>query len=502
MASSASSSSVSASALASAQVSSSAVTSTSVPVSNSTVVSASVPESSGVATSGVTIESKVTTIAQDLLRLGLSNVAKVSNVSSSVVDSSNVSASTVLSDIELKILRSENPIDFQASEEITVLGERGVWINKHEVEAWRGDLDISEYKIHEDLNPQIITKRVKQEVEYVQELAVRYLRPPTPPAPGEIVITQEANLNTKPAPPLIIRQQPARAETPEPLVVREAPPEAPLPVGRKLITISGRRNPPPPRKVIIERLAPLPAKPQNVLIERWLPYAVSKRRVVFNRAAEVKAEVTTPRNVIIQWEAPSVNIRKEIKYLGVINANPIEYVEKYGSSLKVHTSLPQFVLDIATPSEVGVLAADYNSKQVLELEGELEAFKLVNLDAEGLSEYRTQLLGAGIRDLGASGSSSIQFTSTAAPVSAQASGSASASAFSLMASQIFSTIDKNNNGTVTLDEAGSILLKLNSQLNRSYGSSEAREFFAVVSDGASTISREQFMAAFEKLANE
>ena len=94
-----------------------------------------------------------------------------------------------------------------------------------------------------------------------------------PPAPGEIVIHQEPDLVAGAAPPLIIRQQPPRPDTPEPLVIREAPPEPPAPLGVKKITISGKQLPPPPRKVIIERLAPLPAKPQNVIIERWLPYS-------------------------------------------------------------------------------------------------------------------------------------------------------------------------------------------------------------------------------------
>merc|ERR1719215_1582268 len=192
----------------------------------------------------------------------------------------------------------------------------------------------------------------------------------------------EPNYTTGPAPPLIIRQQPARPETPEPLIVREAPPQPPRPVGSKRITISGKRIPPPPRKVVIERLAPIPTKPQNVIIERWLPYGETKRRVIFNKAAEVSAQVIKPRNVIVQWESPSVNIQKEVKYLGVIRANPVEYVQKYGASLKVHTSLPQFVLDIQTPSEVGVLAANYQAKSSYELEGQLEGFKYINLDSE------------------------------------------------------------------------------------------------------------------------
>lgn len=238
------------------------------------------------------------------------------------------------SEMEQRILRSSYPIEISETEEISVHDQRGVWSNRAEVLSWRGDVNISEYQLHRDTNPLIMTKKAKQDVEYVQELAIRYLRPPTPPAPGEVVIIQEANIKTGPAPPLIIRQAAARAETPEPLVVREAPPEPPEPVGPKRITISGKRIPPPPRKVVIERFAPLPAKPQNVIIERWLPYEESKRRVIFNKAAEVRAEVVKPRNVIIQWETPKVTVKKEIKYLGVLKANPNEYVERYGSALK------------------------------------------------------------------------------------------------------------------------------------------------------------------------
>lgn len=124
-------------------------------------------------------------------------------------------------------------------------------------------------------------------------------------------ITQEANTLTPPAPPLVIRQQPARPSTPEPLIVREAPPKPPAPVGRKLITISGKRLPPPPRKVVIERLAPIPAKPQAIIAERWLPYAQQKRKVIF-RSAPPDPIIVKPRNVVIQWEAPEVTIRKGI----------------------------------------------------------------------------------------------------------------------------------------------------------------------------------------------
>jgi len=312
--------------------------------------------------------------------------------------SSGGSSAEFVSQIEQQILRSSEPIQVSETEELTVIGERGIWLNKQEVNGWRGDLNISEYKIHEDRNPQVIQKRYAGVVEFVQELAIRYLRPPTPPAAGEIIISMGPDSAVGPAPPLIIRQAAGRASTPEPLVLREAPPQPPQPAGPKRITISGKKNPPPPRKVVIERLPALPNKPQNVIVERWLPYSEGgKRRVVFNKAAG-SAEVANPRNVVVQWEEPSVQIRQEVKYLGVIRANPAEYVQRYGSELKTHQSLPQFVKDIRTPSEVGQLAWESrNSGGAYELEGDLSGFEFVNLEREGLGEYRQQLVSKGIR---------------------------------------------------------------------------------------------------------
>ena len=470
--------------------------------------------------------------------VGLSSGAAGAGFSSSSMSAAGASMSlagasmnagaAVLSQIELAILRSANPIEVNESEEITVIGQRGIWLNKAEINAWKGDLALSEYKIYEDSNPEIITKKVTQIVEYVQELAIRYLRPPTPPAPGEIVISMEANISTGPAPPLIIRQQPARATTPEPLIIREAPPQPPMPVGPKRITISGKRLPPPPRKVVIERLAPLPSKPQNVIIERWLPYGEVKRRVIFNKSTAAAAVAVNPRNVIVQWEAPEVQIKKEIKYLGVIRANPVEYVQRYGADLKLSTALPQFVLDIKTPADVGVLAADYRAKALLELEGQLEGFKFVDLDAEGLSEYRAYLLNLGIQDLVAarSGASASFSASGAGAASGSLAGfganSASASAYgfsnvasslnlssgsssaalsaSEAAGQIFDMIDADKSGSISVEEAEKVVLKLNSRLKRSYGEAEVKSFFSAVSGGSLLISRVQFMSAFDKLA--
>jgi hypothetical protein len=416
-------------------------------------------------------------IATDLLSI-------LGSGSSSVIGSTS---SEFLSQIEQAILRAANPIEVSDSEEVTVIGQRGVWLNKAEVNSWRGDMAITEYRIHEDKNPQVIQKRYEQVFEYVQELAIRYLRPPTPPAAGEIVIVQEPNIPTGPAPPVIIRQVAARAATPEPLVLREAPPQPPQPIAPKRIIISGKRNPPPPRKVVIERLPALPPKPQNVIVERWLPYAEGgKRRVVFNKAA-ASAEIIIPKNIVVQWEEPRVNVRQEVKYLGVIRANPAEYAQRYGSELKVHAALPKFVQDIATPSEVGQLAWNYKSTGgTWELEGQLEGFQYVNLDKEGISEYRQFLLSKGIRDLGA-GSSSVSSSSLSRGVTEAAS-------------KIFDMIDYDRSGEIEVFEAERIVLRLNSQLKRSYGEAEVKQFFLAVSGGSSKIGKNDFISAFAQLA--
>ena len=393
------------------------------------------------------------------------------------------------SQIEAAILAAQGaPININETEEITVLGNRGIWANKAEVVNWKGVIPIEQYVINEDANPEVITKRVTQQLEYIQELAIRYLRPPTPPAPGEIVIKQEGNTVTPPAPPLVIRQVPARAATPEPLVVREAPPQAPKPVGPKVITIGGKRLPPPPRKVVIERLAPLPSKPQSVIIERWLPYTQGKRRVIFQKAQGSDPVTVKPRNVVVQWEAPSVVIKKEYKYLGVIRANPAEYVSQYGASLKLSADLPQFVLDIKTPEGL-VLAANHKYSSFYELEGDVQALKLVDLDKEGLSEYKEYLAKL--------------FSGASASGSASASSAAEASAaFAGLLEKVFYSVDVSKTNTISSSDVSVVISRLNQLLGRQYSDADARAFYSALDvDGSGEVSLATFKRVFLRLAN-
>lgn len=116
-------------------------------------------------------------------------------------------SSVFISSLEQSILRANNPIDVdESSEQLTIGSATGKWINKQEVINWRGPIPITQYEINVDSNPEIISKKTAQGLLYEQEVAIRYLRPPTPPPPGEILIKQEANIPTPPAPPLVIRQ--------------------------------------------------------------------------------------------------------------------------------------------------------------------------------------------------------------------------------------------------------------------------------------------------------
>ena len=438
---------------------------------------------------------QVSQIAQDLLQFSQSSSAASAfagasaSSASAAFGSAGASAAAggaaFSSQIEAAILAAQGaPININETEEITVLGNRGIWANKAEVVNWKGVIPIEQYVINEDANPEVINKKVTQQLEYIQELAIRYLRPPTPPAPGEIVIKQEGNTVTPPAPPLVIRQVPARAATPEPLVVREAPPQPPKPVGPKLITIGGKRLPPPPRKVVIERLAPLPSKPQSVIIERWLPYTQGKRRVIFQKAPGPDPVSVKPRNVVVQWEAPQVVIKKEFKYLGVIRANPAEYVSQYGASLKLAADLPQFVLDIKTPEGL-VLAANHKYSSFYELEGDVQALKLVDLDKEGLSEYKEYLAKL--------------FGGASASGSAAAEASA---AFAGLLEKVFYSVDVSKTNTISSSDVSVVISRLNQMLGRQYSDADARAFYSALDiDGSGEVSLATFKRVFLRLAN-
>lgn len=123
-------------------------------------------------------------INADIFNKSYANMPHTSNHSIYSGKKETQRESDYYSEIESTIMKSNNPIEINDIDEISVLGQRGVWANKSESISWKGPHLLSEYSINNDPNPQIVFKKSQQPLEYIQELAIRYLKPPTPPTPG------------------------------------------------------------------------------------------------------------------------------------------------------------------------------------------------------------------------------------------------------------------------------------------------------------------------------
>ena len=183
------------------------------------------------------------------------------------------------------------------------------------------NIPLDQHQLNVDPNPVMIKKKPTERIKYTQNISLRLLKPPTPPQPGDITITQEQDVQAPAAPPLHLTQKPTLPINPEPLIVRERPPKPPMPIGPKNIVITGRIIPPPPRQVIVERLPQLPPKPQEIFVERWLGYERRTRNVNFIPAAPI-VPASTPKNILIEWEQADVNINQNFTFLGVQEADP------------------------------------------------------------------------------------------------------------------------------------------------------------------------------------
>ena len=253
------------------------------------------------------------------------------------------------------------------------------------------NIALDQYKLQVDPNPTVIRKKAEGRVTLTQNVSLKFLKPPQPEQPGDITITQEPDVQAPAAPPLVVKQPaPPTPATPEPLIVRERPPVPPNPIGPKNIVIPGRVLAPPPRQVITERLAPQPARPQDIIIERWLGYARRTRNVVFHPAAPAALAAAPEKNVLIEWDAPDVDMRQEFKFLGVVEADPRSYASQYGNSLVDASRLPREAAQFATPAGL-VLAVDSNPNEVPILRGAVQALRNVDLNCNGLSEYANQV---------------------------------------------------------------------------------------------------------------
>lgn len=111
------------------------------------------------------------------------------------------------------------------------------------------------------------------------------------------------------------------------------------------------------------------------------------------RSPEAERDVQTlkPKNVIIQWDPPKVQIRKKILYLGVVSANPDHYRERFANELVQPEAIPEYLRAIKNPEGLILAAEEPKENQVHELYGDVDALKLIDLDNENLAEYKPQL---------------------------------------------------------------------------------------------------------------
>ena len=286
-----------------------------------------------------------------------------------------------------KIINSKFPLEIDEKELITVNDLTGIYANKSDEKDWSGVVPIRNYTINVDPNPEIMHKQNKDVIDYKQPITISYLKPPPLPPHGEIIIKQERDQQVPKAPPLVIRQKSAVQNNVQPLVIREMPP-APMPtLEKKLITIQGKMMAPPPRKLVVEKLPQMPRKPQPIVIEKWLPYERQKRQVKFIRE-ETEAMQVAEKNLVILWDSPKAMITKEYHTLGTIVKDPEEYRRQYDGHLYTTEQLIQFVKENDIKIDI---STDTSSYKYIELEGDVQALSLVDLDREGLSEYKNVL---------------------------------------------------------------------------------------------------------------
>ena len=236
----------------------------------------------------------------------------------------------------------------------------------------------------------MIRKHANHSYDQTQNISVRYLKPPMPTPPGDLIIREEANVQLPPAPPIIIRQQAAVLRAPPPKIFREKPPRPPAPVPTQTISIPGKTIEPPPRQVIIERMAAEVQAPADVVIERWLGYPKQKRTVVHKRAQSQVNRPPTPKNLIIDWETTGHvdRVNQRMNFLGIDTMDPRDYERRYGHELVDSHRLPGDIVNkLEVPNGEYLAASNNIDLNEFILTGDVNALKLVDKNRTDLKQY-------------------------------------------------------------------------------------------------------------------
>lgn len=93
------------------------------------------------------------------------------------------------------------------------------------------------------------------------------------------------------------------------------------------------------------------------------------------------------KNISLKWETPNYDLRQNFRFLGVQLAEPSDYIND--PNIVPNEYLPPVHKNLIPPGQK--LAVEASPKTPPILVGDIQALKLINLDAYGLSEYKSLL---------------------------------------------------------------------------------------------------------------
>jgi len=146
----------------------------------------------------------------------------------------------------------------------------------------------------------------------------------------------------------------------------------------------------PPRKMVIDPPQQPPITHPHHLLN---PSRPGKQRE-HETAISIQTNSNCTRSNLScaqDWAKKScASIRTSYRNLGVERADPHTYAQKYNSTLMYPNQMPEIADEVKIIHGIP-LAADLSSKYYMELEGDIHALAMIDLDKEGLSEYKPYL---------------------------------------------------------------------------------------------------------------
>lgn len=148
---------------------------------------------------------------------------------------------------------------------------------------------------------------------------------------------------------------------------------------------------PSSKPVNTKKLERLPELPPRKLIVDKTPEAAVKPQETKPTSKPAEPAQCRVKNITVDWGKRSCSsIRTTYKEPVVERADPSAYAQKHKSSMLYQSQMPNIADEVKIIHGIP-LAADLKPKYYMELEGDIHALALIDLDKEGLSEYKCYL---------------------------------------------------------------------------------------------------------------